>query len=85
MHTDGSGILDDAVPQYQRALALNPDLWQAHANLGYIFMKRGELDKSVRQLQEAVRLQPESTALRATLAEATAALQNRGGPASSNR
>jgi SAM-dependent methyltransferase len=46
--------LDEAMAQYQQALALKPDLAEAHNNLGAAFHEQGRLDAAVAQYCRAL-------------------------------
>jgi SAM-dependent methyltransferase len=48
------GRLDEAVAQYQQALALKPDFAEAHNNLGTAFQEQGRLDEAVTQYCRAL-------------------------------
>ncbi|MFB3921567.1 MAG: tetratricopeptide repeat protein [Terriglobia bacterium] len=54
------GKLDDAEKLFERGLALNADLPEAHAGLGRIQAARGNLGQALEQLREAVRMAPDS-------------------------
>jgi tetratricopeptide (TPR) repeat protein len=53
------GRVDEAMLQYQTALAIKPDSMEAHANLGIVLDRQGQTDAAIGQLQEAIRLDPE--------------------------
>jgi tetratricopeptide (TPR) repeat protein len=50
--------LDNAVPEFQNAIRLQPDLADAHYTLGVLFWQRGEFDKAIAELQAAIQIQP---------------------------
>jgi protein O-GlcNAc transferase len=52
------GRLDEAIEAYQASVRLQPDLAQAHNNLGVALRARGHLDEAIAACREAVRLQP---------------------------
>jgi len=49
---------DEALGAYSRALAMNPVDADAHANVGWILLKVGRQAEGLRELQVAVRLDP---------------------------
>jgi len=48
--------IDEAIAEFNLALELQPDLPEAHNNLGNMLLGRGEVDKAVAQFQTALRL-----------------------------
>ena len=54
------GSIDEAIEQYNEALAINPNSARVHNNLGEAFQKIGDYDESIRQSEEALRLDPNS-------------------------
>jgi tetratricopeptide (TPR) repeat protein len=50
LHSDQQKYAE-AIPEYQRALALNSDLADAHYRLGQAYVHTGEKDKAQEQLQ----------------------------------
>ena len=50
--------MDQAVPEFQTAIRLQPDLADAHYTLGVLYWQRGEFDKAVAELQSAIQNQP---------------------------
>lgn len=50
--------ISHALPAAEQALALAPDLAEAHASLGLIFENQGKLDEAKRELERAVSLNP---------------------------
>ena len=63
------GDLDGAISNYQQALDLQPDFFQAHANLGSVYAKTEDFDKALKHYEEAIALQPEIAALYSNTAE----------------
>lgn len=61
------GKTDDAVDYYLRAVGQNNDLYEAHNNLGFIFLIRKDQQAALRHFREALRLQPDNEALRHTI------------------
>jgi adenylate cyclase len=55
----GAGA-DDGMVAAERALALDPDLVEAHAVKAYILQLRGSMDEAVREAETALGLDPES-------------------------
>ena len=51
----------DAKTLWSFAVAENPSAWVAHMNLGAALDQQGQADEAIHQLQEAVRLKPDST------------------------
>lgn len=60
----------EAVDALRTAVALSPGLAPAHAELGKLLLKRGDLETAVPQLEKAVALDPESSAPAYLLAQA---------------
>ena len=52
------GRLSEAVEQYKKALAIDPDYVDAHYNLGAVYANSGNIDKAIEHLRRAVALQP---------------------------
>jgi protein O-GlcNAc transferase len=50
--------LDEAIASYRQALALQPDLPEAHNNLGNALCEKGQLDEAIAALRQAIALQP---------------------------
>jgi adenylate cyclase len=50
----------DALPAAERALAINPDLAEAHCVKSQIFEEQGKIDEANAEIREAIRLDPES-------------------------
>jgi Tfp pilus assembly protein PilF len=48
------GQLDDALAQYQRAIAINPRYVKAHNNLGVVLMRMSQLDRAASELRVAL-------------------------------
>jgi len=53
------GKLDDAVAAYRQAIGINPDLAEAHANLGNALKDQSKLDDSIAAHRQAIRIRPE--------------------------
>jgi tetratricopeptide (TPR) repeat protein len=52
------GHLDEAVILLRHAVAVQPDLSDAHGNLGWLLERQGKLDEAVAASQTAIRLNP---------------------------
>lgn len=55
---DAQNRLGDAEQNYRRALAANPDSFEAHLSLGLLLARRGELDDAHDELEDATKLDP---------------------------
>jgi tetratricopeptide (TPR) repeat protein len=51
--------LDAAIREYKQAIAINPDSFEAHNNLGSALANKGELDAAIKEFQEALTLNPD--------------------------
>jgi len=54
-----SGNLPEAISQYEQALRLGPDYYDARANLGIALLRAGQPQQAVAQCAEAVRIRPD--------------------------
>lgn len=54
-----NGHVEDAITQYQKALALDPDYDLAHNNLGGAFLQKGQSDDAVVHYQRALEITPD--------------------------
>ena len=52
--------VDDGMAAAERALALDPDLAEAHAVKAYILQMKGSMDEAVAEVETALKLDPES-------------------------
>jgi tetratricopeptide (TPR) repeat protein len=52
------GHFDEAMMQYQRALALWPDSTDANAGIGNVFFQKGQIDQAMVQYQKALEIKP---------------------------
>jgi serine/threonine protein kinase/TolB-like protein len=50
-----------AIGEYRRAIALNPNADEAHHQLGLVYLHIGLLDEAMREVHEAMRLNPANT------------------------
>jgi tetratricopeptide (TPR) repeat protein len=73
------GAVDEAIAEYQKALAINPDYAEAHNNLGSALGQKGELAAAVVQFQEALRLKPDFADAQKNLATAQAMARQAAG------
>jgi Tfp pilus assembly protein PilF len=62
-----AGRLNEAVASLQKAVSLNPDLPQAHNNLGGLLRERGDTSGAERAFQKAVEAQPDLAAAHVNL------------------
>jgi tetratricopeptide (TPR) repeat protein len=53
---DKDGRLDDAIHHYQKAVAIAPDFYPAHNNLGSNYLSRSDFSEARLQFEEVVRL-----------------------------
>jgi tetratricopeptide (TPR) repeat protein len=51
--------MDDAIAHYERALAINPDHFEAHSNLGIILKNQGKFDDAMAHYERAIALGPD--------------------------
>ena len=57
------GKLDQAAAQYEQAIALDPSLIAAHANLGIVLAAQSRLDEAIACFQRALTIKPDSAKL----------------------
>lgn len=67
--------IDDAVEQYQKAIAVRPDYAEARYNLGVLLGQQGRVDEAIEQYQRVLELAPDSSDAHLNLG---AALAGRG-------
>ena len=53
------GQLDDAVKDYEKALALNPDYAEAQYNLGITHRELGQIDAAIKSYKQAITIKPD--------------------------
>ena len=53
------GQLDDAVKDYERALALKPDYAEAQYNLGITHQELGQIDTAIKSYEQAITIKPD--------------------------
>lgn len=52
------GKLDEAIAEFQKALALDPKYTAAHLNLGYAYDRQGRPEEAMAQYQKVIALEP---------------------------
>ena len=55
---------EQAVQAYKRALELNPNLDEAHHQLGFVYLHIGLLDKAWQEIEKALAIKPDNTLAR---------------------
>ena len=63
----GIGDTDEAIASYERAIALNPDMFESYNNLGALYFKNGNYQSAQADFTQALRVRPDSTASRFNL------------------
>ncbi|MFN6473821.1 MAG: tetratricopeptide repeat protein [Nostoc sp. SerVER01] len=53
------GRLEEAIAAYQRLLFINPNVAQAHCNLGAIRQMQGKTQEAIAAYQQAIQLKPD--------------------------
>ena len=56
------GRLAEAIEDYDKAIALNPDYAEAHEDRGIAYARAGRADEALRDLDQALRLDPDYAA-----------------------
>ena len=51
---------DEAITEYIKAIEIDPDFAKAYCNLGFVYQRKGLLDKAVESFSKTVELRPES-------------------------
>lgn len=74
---DGDGKKEQAIPEYETAIRLNPNYSLSRLNYGRMLLEMGRWDAAARQLRAAVRLEPRSAPANWLLAEALAESGNK--------
>ncbi len=54
---------DLALENYQKALELNPNLWQSYQNIAAIYFSQKKLDLAKQSMEKALAINPNSTEL----------------------
>ena len=60
--------MDDAIVQYQRALAIKPEYSEAHGNLGSALLQDGQAEKAIAHFRTALKINPSNLAAQNNLA-----------------
>lgn len=68
------GQVKGAMPEFQKALAINPNYTDAHYNLGIALKQTGEVREAMAQFQEVLRLNPNDRGAQDNLAKIRAML-----------
>ena len=55
----GEGKIEEAEAAFRQAIELDPQLAQAHANLGTVLANQNKMAEAILEFEEAVRLKPE--------------------------
>ena len=56
------GKYDDAIADYDKVIALNPNIATAYTNRGVAYRKKGEVDRAIADYDKAIALDPEDAA-----------------------
>lgn len=62
-------ILDEAIDEFKKAIALDKNLWEAHFDLGLAYGAQGLLDLTVLEFSEALRIREDSGELHRAMAQ----------------
>jgi tetratricopeptide (TPR) repeat protein len=73
------GQLDEAIDQFQKALEIKPNFFEAHQNLGAALGQKGKLDEAIDQFREVLRLKPDYSPAQDDLDKAQAMARQRDG------
>jgi tetratricopeptide (TPR) repeat protein len=52
------GMLDEAISEYKKALAINPNYYKAHNNLGVAYARKGRLDEAISEYKKTLAIKP---------------------------
>ena len=55
----GQATIDEAIEHFQQALRINPELAEAHSNLGLALVRQGKLAEAIEHFQQAVHFRPD--------------------------
>jgi Tfp pilus assembly protein PilF len=53
------GRVDEAIPQFQSALAIRPNFPEADNNLGFALLQQGQVDQAIAHYQKALQIKPD--------------------------
>ncbi len=55
---DKQGRFDEAIAQFEKALAIKPDYAQGHSNLGAVYVEQDRLDEAIAEFERALKIDP---------------------------
>jgi tetratricopeptide (TPR) repeat protein len=55
-----SGNFDEGIRECQKAIELDPSLWQPHSNLASVLARKGDVDASIQECRKAIEIDPKS-------------------------
>ena len=58
---------DAAIENYQKALSINPKLWQSYQNLAQIYFNAGDFQKALENMKKALEIDPQNPQLQNNL------------------
>jgi len=58
------GHLDEAIAEYEKAIAIKPDYTEAHNNLGNVLLQKGLFNEAVAQYRRALDIDPDDPQIR---------------------
>ena len=58
---------ENAIKNYEKAIEINPNLWQSYQNLGAIYFNAGDKEKAKEYLEKALEINPGNEGLRKAL------------------
>jgi tetratricopeptide (TPR) repeat protein len=64
------GNMDGAIAEYRHAIAIDPDYYWAHNNLGLIWLDQGRIDDAIAEFRSATKTYPEIEGIRDNLVRA---------------
>jgi Flp pilus assembly protein TadD len=60
--------VDEAIVQFQKAVALQPEAPEGHSNLGNALVRKGQMEEAIIELRKAVKIQSSDAVVQNTLA-----------------
>ena len=78
------GLLDKAISEYTKALAIEPDFAEAHYNLALVYGAKGAVDKEISEYEKALAVNPHLSEARVNLSLAVKTAGARGKSAEMN-